>query len=249
VTATLTRRERRTQPNGPPRWVEFVPTAVLIAAMIVKASVSPNAARDAFTNTRPLLLTIAVAIVWLLLWLVLLPRFVRNGWTRTGILLVIALGLSAALIVPSVRDKKVVETFPGASPRTVATEPRAGATDSTPTTAPAPAEPVRLASGELAGIDHDATGTVALYEQPDGTFVVGLEDIDVEPGPDYLVYVVPGGGHSEPGDAGIELDALKGNQGTQFYPVPVGTDLSTGEWTVLIWCRAFAVPIANSSPV
>lgn len=105
-----------------------------------------------------------------------------------------------------------------------------------------------LATGSLTGIDHDATGTAALYRQPGGTFVVGLESIDVEPGPDYLVYLVPGADRSEPGD-GIELDRLRGDQGTQYYPLPAGTDVVPGDWTVVIWCRAFAVPIANATPV
>jgi hypothetical protein len=43
-----------------------------------------------------------------------------------------------------------------------------------------------------------------------------------------------------------ELDALRGNQGTQYYEVPSGTDPGPG-WTVLIGCRAFGVPVANST--
>ena len=110
-------------------------------------------------------------------------------------------------------------------------------------------EPVRIATGALRGIDHDASGPASIYRRPDGSFVVGLEEIDIEPGPDYRVYVVPGMDRTEPGDDGIELDALRGNQGTQFYTAPPGIELEAGNWTVLVWCRVFAVPIANATPV
>ena len=88
-------------------------------------------------------------------------------------------------------------------------------------------------------------GTASIFRQPNGTAVVALEGIDIEPGPDYRVIVVRGADQESPGD-GLELDALRGNQGTQYYEVPSGTDPGDG-WTVLIWCRAFGVPVANAS--
>jgi hypothetical protein len=74
---------------------------------------------------------------------------------------------------------------------------------------------------------------------------VELRDIDVESGPDYHVHLVPGSDRQDP-DGSIYLDALRGTRGTQYYPVPPGTD-PAGPWTVLIWCRAFAVPIAAAT--
>ena len=100
----------------------------------------------------------------------------------------------------------------------------------------------------LEGIDHRAAGTVNVYRRADGSHVVGLEDIDVQPGPDYDVYVVPGADRQDLGDA-RRLDDLRGNRGTQFYDVAGDADLGGGPWTVLIWCETFSVPIANATPI
>jgi len=67
----------------------------------------------------------------------------------------------------------------------------------------------------------------------------------VEPGPDYRVFVVAGTDRESPGE-GVELDGLRGNQGTQYYEVPSDIDPGSG-WTVLVWCRAFGVPVANAT--
>ena len=86
-----------------------------------------------------------------------------------------------------------------------------------------------------------------IYRLPDGSLVVGLEDINIQPGPDYDVYVVPGA-EREDTDDGIRLEDLRGNRGTQYYPVPPGTDVATGGWTVLVWCQTFDVPVAGATP-
>jgi hypothetical protein len=112
---------------------------------------------------------------------------------------------------------------------------------------PAPAGPQLLRTGMFRGIDHRASGTVSIYRQPDGRYVVGLEDIDIQPGPDYDLYVVPGENREGP-KGGVRLDDLRGNRGTQFYDVPAGTKLEDGPWTVLVWCQTFAVPVAEATP-
>jgi len=106
---------------------------------------------------------------------------------------------------------------------------------------------VAVRSAEIHGIDHRASGSAVVYQQPDASFVVGLECIDIQPGPDYDVYVVPGADRESLGDA-IRLDDLRGNKGTQYYVVPAGTDLTGGPWTVLVWCETFDVPVAGATP-
>jgi hypothetical protein len=113
--------------------------------------------------------------------------------------------------------------------------------------APAPAGPQRLRAGTIRGIDHRASGTAVIYRQPDGRYVVGLEDIDIQPGPDYDLYVVPGE-NREDTKGGVRLGDLRGNRGTQFYEVPAGVNLEDGPWTVLVWCQTFAVPVAGATP-
>ena len=119
-----------------------------------------------------------------------------------------------------------------------------------PSSPPVPAprtEPVVLRSSAIQGIDHRARGTAVVYRQPDGSLLVGLEDIDIQPGPDYDVYVVPGADRDDT-DGGVRLDDLRGNKGTQYYPVPNGLDVATGAWTVLVWCQTFDVPVAGATP-
>jgi hypothetical protein len=207
--------------------------------------VHPNAFTSALHSTRALVVNAVLLSAWLLVSLVLVPRLIRNPWWDTAILTIVAVVALVILVVPTLRDKKVVEQFPAAAAAPTRTTPSSTTPGAPPTLAPTVPNPTKISTGELHGIGHDATGTASIYQRADGSAVVALEDIDIEPGPDYRVVIVQGSDRESPGD-GHELDGLRGNQGTQYYDAPAGTHPGAG-WTVLVWCRTFGVPIANAT--
>ena len=218
----------------------LVPQVLLFGGMTVMLIVHPNAITSGVQSTRALAINAGLLAGWLLLSLVIVPRVIKNAAWDAVLLSVVAIGAVFVLVVPTLRNEKVVEEFPVAAAEP--TTPSTTLPGAPPTTT---AAPVRISTGALEGIGHDASGTASIYRQPDGHEVVALEGIDIEPGPDYRVIIVRGGDQRSPGD-GLELDALRGNQGTQYYEVPADTDPGVG-WTVLIWCRAFGVPVANAT--
>lgn len=121
-----------------------------------------------------------------------------------------------------------------ASPAPKAQEPAAVATD----------EPVRLTTGRLEGIDHQATGTVSVFRLADGSAVVRFDEVDIRGAPDPVLYLVPGADRRTR-DGGLRVANLKGTKGSFNHPVPASFDLDQ-PFTVFIWCDRFAVPIANA---
>jgi len=223
------------------------PQVILFGGMLVMLVVHPNAVRSGLMSTRAILVNAGLLAGWLLLSFVLLPRLLRNDYLRAAALTVVAVAAVLVLVVPTLQDNRVVEAFPLPEsvglPAPVAPPASAGTPRPLSTTA---AQPVRVSSGALRGIDHDASGSASIYRLPDGALVVGLENIDVEPGPDYHVYVAQGVDRKDKNDA-VYLAPLRGNQGTQYYDVPRDVGGVGDGWTVLLWCRAFGVPIANAT--
>ena len=223
------------------RWWELLPEVVLATGLGVFFVTETSAATSAFKSSTALALMVIVGAAWLA-GRFFLVRYTRWPGLRLVVFAVAALAVLRIVVLPAYDDTTVVEKLPVAA----AAEPNATLPAASTTTPPA-LEPSALRSSEIHGIDHRASGAAVVYRQTDGSLLVGLEDIDIQPGPDYDVYVVPGA-DKENIDGGVRLDDLRGNRGTQYYPVPDRTDVARGAWTVLVWCQTFDVPVAGATP-
>src|SRR3954447_5663146 len=175
------------------RWWELIPDVLLVAGLAVFALTETPAATSAFGSTKAIVLMAVVTVAWVAGRLLLLRR-TRWPALRLAVFSVAAPAILKVVVFPAYDDTTVVEALPVAvvvpSPSSTASAALPSQSAAvTPTTAGAPAA---IRRGALDGIDHRAVGTARLYRQADGTFTVGLEDIDIQPGPDYDVFVVPG---------------------------------------------------------
>ena len=198
---------------------------------------------EAWTATKSVQAILVIAGIiggWVLLgWL--LRRFVPWVWVRSAVLSVIAVAIAVVIVRPyyvdTVDNTKLVK-----GPVEDASQ---AAVPGAQGPAPSPAGPVRVSSGQLRGIDHSASGEASIIRQADGSYVLRFSSFDIQSSPDPIVYVVQGEDRGDPG--GADLGRLRGNVGTASdYQLPDGTAPGPG-WTVLVWCRAFAVPIANAT--
>jgi hypothetical protein len=110
----------------------------------------------------------------------------------------------------------------------------------------APAEPVALRGGTFRDADsfHRGSGQATIYQLPDGTRLLRLENFNVTNGPDLHVYL---SAHPDPTSSEqvreggyIDLGALKGNSGNQNYEIPADVDVNA-QWSVVIYCQPFHV--------
>jgi hypothetical protein len=111
-------------------------------------------------------------------------------------------------------------------------------------------EPLVVLQGQFKDADsfHKGSGQATVYQLPDGSHVLRLEEFSVTNGPDLHVLVT---GHTNPtgqDDLGdyLDLGTLKGNMGNQNYEIPVGTDLSQFK-SVVIYCKPFHVVFSTAT--
>jgi hypothetical protein len=107
--------------------------------------------------------------------------------------------------------------------------------------------PAVLASGAFVSHEHRTTGTARLIRLADDSLVVRLEQLDTSDGPALHVWLTDqpvrsgsAGWHVFDDGRYVDLGVLKGNQGSQNYAIPTGTDL-TGLTSVSVWCARFHV--------
>ncbi|MHA7294903.1 DM13 domain-containing protein [Arthrobacter sp. HLT1-21] len=147
-------------------------------------------------------------------------------------------------------DVRVDDQIPVVAVTTESRPPSTAPTSEAPsptTDTPPPPGPVQLASGSLIAHEHATTGSVRIIEQPDGTRLLTLEDLDTSNGPDVHVWlsaadVVEGtdGWYTAGSAAFYDLGLIKGNQGNQVYQIPADVDLSAFK-SVDLWCAQFGV--------
>ena len=149
-------------------------------------------------------------------------------------------------------DRTVVDSL-----AVVAATPPSGATPSevAPSgTAPsevarssAPPAAVVTAQGAFVTHEHDTAGTARVVRNADGSHQLELVGLSTSDGPDLRVWlsdqpVTAGrdGWHVFDDGEHAELGRLKGNRGSQVYPIAAGVD--PGDFrSVSIWCERFSV--------
>jgi len=230
---------KRSRPTWPARIAAALPGAFLAVVFGFFFITKTSEAWTATKSARALLVIGGIVVGWVVVaWL--LRRFVRWVWIRSAILSAIAVVIAVVIVRPYYVDTRD-DTKLVKGPVQDASQVAAAA----PGPAAALAAPVRVSAGQLRGIDHSASGDASIIRQPDGSSVVRFSNFDIEGAPDPIVYVIQGENRDNPG--GTELGGLRGNVGTNSdYGVPRGVEPGPG-WTVLVWCRAFGVPIANAT--
>ncbi len=88
---------------------------------------------------------------------------------------------------------------------------------------------------------HNATGTVAITRDKNGTPILTMTGISVDRVPDGRVYLAQNGDYTK----GVELGKLTQFSGTVTFPIPAA--VKTEDYnSVVIWCQKFSVEIGHA---
>lgn len=169
-----------------------------------------------------------------------LLRFAAGHKRLTGSTIVLGIGLLIFVLIwfqpqKLFIDTSVAERLPSARPD--------GERPAAKGTAPKETAPKGIASGSFRALAHRATGTATIFRLADGSYVLRLEDLDTENGPDLRVYLSEATASAQGREFAedfVDLGALKGNRGDQNYEIPGGVDVSRFR-SAVIWCRRFTV--------
>ena len=103
------------------------------------------------------------------------------------------------------------------------------------------------ATGTFHAVDGTATGTVALFHKPDGTFAITFEDFSIASNAHTNVILVTNKDVTKDGDidktAIVDLGPVTGTSGMQDFVVPASADAMTYH-TVVLWDTEMTHPIA-----
>ena len=183
----------------------------------------------------------------------------RNILIIAGVVVLIPVLVGAWwLLRPLLVSQEVDEAFPlaamavvppGMTEERAEAEMRAAADENMPERAePMPAAgPVAVAAGNFRDADsfHRGQGTATIYRQADDTYLLRFEDFRVTNGPDLRVLLAAAANPQSRGELQeggyVELAPLKGNIGSQNYPIPEGVDPVAEGGSVIIYCRPFQV--------
>ncbi len=178
-----------------------------------------------------------------------------------AVVLVIGIGVAWWFVSPLFISQTVDEAFPNAAvaivpdnmTRDEVEQTMAGiAKVDSEMTEPMPAagEPVRVTSGAFRDADefHKGSGQAGIYRLPDGSHLLRLEELNVTNGPDLHVYLVshPNPTQSSDVHTHVDLGKLKGNVGSQNYPIPADVPIPSQQ-SVVIYCQPFHVIFSVAS--
>ncbi len=192
--------------------------------------------------------------------------WVKDKRVWIGAAVVVAVPVAALawwLLAPLVVDREVQEEFPFSAnaempegiPRAdaemvMATMAKMDSEMSEPMTESS-SEPAAVKSGQFAGADsfHRGEGTATIYRLADGSGLLRMDDFKGTNGPDLRVMLTP---HPDPKSSGdvlqdgyVELGRLKGNIGSQNYPIPDEVDVES-MGAVVIYCKPFRVVFSTA---